>query len=185
MRQSLVGRIFTVAALMLVFTSWAGSTGSRAESIESEASFQEPPCSGDEYRQFDFWIGDWSVTAGDRTAGQNRITSILGGCVLLEQYKAAGGAYEGSSFNIYDQGVGEWHQTWVDNQGLVLQLRGGVEDGQMVLSGERQGQDGTRITDRIAWTPRPDGTVRQLWQVSEDGGETWRTVFDGTYTREE
>ena len=36
---------------------------------------------------------------------------------------------------------------------------------------------------RITWTPNDDGTVRQVWNVSTDGGATWKVVFDGTYTR--
>jgi hypothetical protein len=144
---------------------------------------QETPCAGDESRQFDFWIGEWDVTAGERSAGRNRITSILGWCALLEEYTATSGGYEGKSFNIYDRTAGEWHQSWVDNQGLLLQLRGGLEDGRMVLSGERKGQDGQPVIDRITWSPSGDRTVQQTWEVSRDGGETWNAVFDGTYAR--
>jgi hypothetical protein len=39
------------------------------------------------------------------------------------------------------------------------------------------------VHQRIAWTPRPDGSVRQWWQRSDDGGTTWHTVFDGRYVR--
>jgi hypothetical protein len=35
----------------------------------------------------------------------------------------------------------------------------------------------------ITWTPRADGTVRQVWRVSRDAGQTWTTNFDGTYVR--
>ena len=39
-------------------------------------SAQSPPaarprCDVPEYRQFDFWVGDWDVTAGDQRAGTN------------------------------------------------------------------------------------------------------------------
>jgi hypothetical protein len=105
--------------------------------------------------------------------------------VLPEQYEAAGSGYQGSSFNIYDRGAGEWHQSWVDNQGLLLHLRGGLEEGRMVLSGERLSPDGSPVTDQISRTPHEDGTVQQTWRVSSDGGETWQTVFDGVYTRKE
>ena len=42
-------------------------------------------------RQFDFWVGDWSVTVGGQPAGDNRIEKILGGCALLENWTGAGG----------------------------------------------------------------------------------------------
>ncbi len=52
------------------------------------AAQQQPErCSGDEYRQFDFWIGDWEVADADGNAqGSNKIESILGGCVLRESW---------------------------------------------------------------------------------------------------
>jgi hypothetical protein len=42
---------------------------------------------------------------------------------------------------------------------------------------------GVRLLDRIGWTPHDDGSVRQWWERSEDGGKTWATVFDGRYVR--
>lgn len=145
-----------------------------------EAAAQQAACATDAHSAFGFWVGEWDVRSAAGQAGRNRITSILGGCVLLEEYETPSG-YAGKSLNIYDQTTGRWHQTWVDNGGLLLQLDGGMEAGRMVLEGERLTRAGARVSDRIAWTPNDDGTVRQHWQVSSDGGETWSTVFDGTY----
>ena len=53
-----------------------------------------------------------------------------------------------------------------------------------VLEGEQPVADpktGQRQRDRITWTPNGDGTVRQLWESSTDGGATWSVAFDGTY----
>ena len=33
------------------------------------------------------------------------------------------------------------------------------------------------------WTPNPDGTVRQHWEISSDAGKSWTTAFDGLYRR--
>ena len=33
--------------------------------------------------------------------------------------------------------------------------------------------------------PQDDGSVRQTWEISRDGGATWGTVFDGHYVRKE
>ena len=131
---------------------------------------QRQACSAGEYRQFDFWIGDWDVTAGDQPAGTNSIHPINGGCALQENWQGAGqGGIVGTSFNIYDQATGRWHQTWVDSSGTLLQLDGGLIDGVMVLSGERPARDGNgMVMHRISWTPNPDGTVRQLWEASTE-----------------
>lgn len=140
-------------------------------------------CEADEARQFDFWAGNWKVSANGKVVGHNNISSIQGGCTLLEEYKAASSAYEGKSFNYYDETDASWHQVWVDNSGLRLHLKGGYENGRMVMSGQRT-KDGKVITDRISWHNNDDSTVRQVWDVSEDAGKTWKTVFDGHYERE-
>ncbi len=142
-------------------------------------------CQAPEHRQFDFWLGEWSVTSGEQPAGSNTIVAIQGGCVLLENWRGAGpGGITGTSFNIYDRARGVWHQTWVDAGGTLLQLDGGLVDGSMVLEGERPAPTGKgSVRHRIAWTPNEDGTVRQLWEASQDGGMNWSVIFDGLYTR--
>ncbi len=137
-------------------------------------------CATPEYRQFDFWLGDWNVEApaSPGVVSHNRISSINGGCTLHEQYTTASG-YEGSSFNFYDAARKVWHQTWIDNQGGALYLDGGLEGKSMVLATTAD----PRQINRITWTPLDDGRVRQHWESSGDGGATWSTVFDGYYSR--
>ncbi len=143
----------------------------------------EVPCSGPEYRQFDFWVGDWEVFTPDgRKAGTNTITVEYGGCVLHERYRTPG-SYRGESLNSYDPVRGLWHQTWVDNAGTLLLLEGSWDGKVMQLTGENPTADGGVLRQRIRWTPLADGSVRQLWQQSTDG-EAWQTVFDGKYRRQ-
>ncbi len=147
---------------------------------------QQPPCAADAHRQFDFWVGTWEVTnAQGNVAGVNQITSILGGCVLLEEWKSNAGPYAGKSFNVYDAARDTWHQTWVDNGGLLLQLDGGLVDGSMVLEGTRPGPDGGEVLHRITWEPLKGGNVRQTWDTSPDGGENWTQQFNGLYSPSE
>lgn len=143
------------------------------------------PCANALHHQFDFWLGDWNVVdrGGGKTLGHNTITREFGGCVLQEHWTDAGDHSTGSSFNAYDAARRVWHQTWVDTQGQVLVLDGGLRAGSMVLSGRRPGRNGAVVVDRITWTPQPDKRVRQHWQMSRDGGTTWRDVFDGYYTK--
>ena len=140
-----------------------------------------PPCSGAEHRQFDFWLGDWDVEANGRIAGRNRITRLFGDCGVREEYVGARGGYVGSSFNLWDASRGVWHQTWVDNQGLLLLIEGRFEGGRMVLSGRLSDGAGGSSLERITWTPSADGTLRQHWESSKDDGASWTTVFDGLY----
>jgi hypothetical protein len=137
------------------------------------------PCSVAEYRQFDFWLGDWDVVEAGKPAGANRITSILGGCAVREEWKGAGGL-TGTSLNMWDSAKKRWSQTWVDEKGNVLLLIGGRQGAKMVLEGEKPQGQGT-VRNRITWSPADGGHVRQLWETSTDGGKTWETAFDGDY----
>ena len=153
-----------------------------AEQEESGTPAAPTPCSSAKYHQFDFWIGDWKVTANGQEAGTNSIHPILNGCVLKEVWQGAGGV-AGNSFNIYDQAYNRWHQTWVDGSGTLLELDGGLEHGSMVLKGQRPSPDGKGLaTHRITWTPNADGSVRQLWASTQDG-QTWTVLFDGLYVK--
>jgi hypothetical protein len=117
--------------------------------------------------------------------GTNSITSILNGCSLHERYSTPTG-YAGESFNIYDGSRGVWHQTWVDMTGALLVLEGGFRDGAMVMQGETRAGDGSKVLNRISWSlveGDPD-RVRQYWETSGDGGESWSPAFDGLYLRQ-
>ena len=133
--------------------------------------------------QFDFWIGDWDVYAGDKLAGSNTIEPILGGCALQETWAGSQGS-AGTSFNYYNPSTDSWHQFWIWKNGTTLPLlTGKFADGKMTLAGEQVAPDGTTVKNRITWAPNPDGTVRQHWEQSRDDGKTWATVFAGLYKK--
>ena len=105
------------------------------------------------------------------------------GCVLQETWAGASGS-AGSSFSYYDPQKDQWEQFWVWRNGTTLYNKGHFEDGKMVLKGESVNpQTGDPVQNRITWSANDDGSVRQHWEVSSDGGETWSTAFDGHYTK--
>jgi hypothetical protein len=162
-------KILGIMILSVVATS-VGQTGSPT------------PCGAPENRQFDFWVGDWRVQKQDGSlAGLNRITLEYGDCVIHEHY-STGRGYSGESLSTYDGARKVWHQTWVDSTGLLLTLEGQWDGKNMILSGSAPGTGGGMAKQRITWTPRPDGSVRQLWE-SADGNGAWAIVFDGLYTK--
>jgi hypothetical protein len=139
-----------------------------------------PPaaCQTPEHRQFDFWLGEWEVfLPNGKKAGDSRIESIAAGCALLENWTGTGG-FSGKSLNSYDGTDKRWHQSWVDSTGSRLELAGAYADKRMVLSSAPGG-----TVQRIAWSVNDDGSVRQLWEATEDGGKTWTVQFDGRYMR--
>lgn len=140
-------------------------------------------CQKEEYRQFDFWIGEWDVyDAKDTLVGHNNIFPILNGCALSENWKSVKGN-PGVSYNFYDAAEQKWHQTWVDQSGGTLYLDGGFKDNKMVLSGFRPNKEGGKVLHKITWTPLKDGRVKQHWQASENKGQNWTDVFVGFYKR--
>ena len=145
-----------------------------------------PACTAAEHRQFDFWIGRWTVFMPDgKKAGENLIEAVEGGCVLQERWRGNGG-FSGTSLNNWSTDTKQWHQHWVDNQGGLLRLSGGLDGARMVLAsnGPNPKKPGSTLRQRITWTPLADGAVRQHWEQSEDEGATWATAFDGRYVRQ-
>ena len=141
------------------------------------------PCAAPETHQFDFWLGEWNVFTPDGKQAGTNVIAPLYGCVLHESWKGRGG-FEGQSFNRYDAARGVWHQTWIDNSGTVLVIEGTFTDGVMKMGDAGQpGKKEPNKLNEIAWSANADGSVRQHWRTSEDGGKTWSTAFDGRYVR--
>ncbi len=169
----------------LRLAGWAASASCATAGAQTPPATPAKACQAAEHRQFDFWIGRWDVFQPDgKQAGENLIEPIQGGCALRETWQGRGG-FTGTSLNSFEAADGRWHQTWVDNQGGRLELAGRLQGRAMVLSsvGPNPDKPGTTLTQRIAWTPADDGSVRQLWETSEDGGTTWSTAFDGKYVK--
>ncbi len=134
-----------------------------------------------EYRQFDFWIGEWlPKNAQGVTVGTSSIQLILSSCIILENWETPVSA--GKSFNLYDIRDGKWHQTWVDNRGLMTHYVGGLVHGKMVLDSESM-TNGQKVINRMTFSKLADGNVRQHGENSADGGKTWTTTFDFNYVR--
>lgn len=172
--------LITIPALSAA--AYAQQTTNPAATTAQAAAAQ--PCKASpEYRQLDFWVGEWDVQGPKgRAVGASSVHLILGDCVVFENWTGAGGS-TGKSFNLYDARVRKWKQFWVDNQGGMLEFTGEFKDGAMRYTGASTAQDGTPVIDRLTFFPLAEGRVRQLWEQSPDQGKTWKTVFDGTYIR--
>lgn len=160
-------------SLIALFAAVAGLPGSSATSAKP------PACVAPEYRQFDFWIGDWDAFDIDNprtVVAHTRVDRILDGCVLLEDYQGTNGSH-GQSFSIYDASRKVWHQSWVTNGGHLLVIEGSLQAGAMVLSGADRQVDGKERLVRGVWKPLSGG-VRETALTSTDGGKTWNLWFD-------
>jgi len=136
-------------------------------------------CAAPEYRQFDFFAGDWDtydVAAPSKLVARNKVTLILEGCVVHEVYRQTDGLV-GESFSLYDSSRGGWHQSWVTNRGSLLLLDGGLDGDRMALTATEKSSDGTTSLLRGVWR-REGTTVRETATRSTDGGKSWTPVFD-------
>ena len=146
-----------------------------------------PRCEAPEHREFDFWVGRWRVESPTgQHLGNSVIDSILSGCVLHEQWSGARGL-KGESFSVWDRLSKRWHQSWVDSSGSLLLIDGAREGESIRMEGEGKRPDGTRVRNRITWTPLANkdcsGCVRQLWEQAVGDGE-WAVSFEGIYKPE-
>ncbi len=156
-----------------------GVIGLAAHPMPLAESAKIDSCTAPEYRQFDFWIGDWDVfDVGNPTTmvARVRVDHILDGCVLREDYQGADGL-KGQSFSLYDASRKVWHQNWVTNGGRLLVIEGEMQAGEIVLSGVDRTASGKERQVRGTWQP-VSGGAREIAVTSIDGGKTWSPWFD-------
>ncbi len=142
------------------------------------------PCKGQPaFRQFDFWVGEWSVkSAAGFPVGTSKIERILGDCVILENWTSlSGNDYSGKSINTYDSEMGYWKQTWVDDKGSIIEFKHGIYlDGKLVYTTDPK-QNGSM--NKLSFFNLGDDSVRQFSEISKDSGHSWEVEYDFYYTR--
>ena len=130
--------------------------------------------------QFDFWLGDWEVTWGEDGQGTNRIERILDGKIIQENFTAPD--FTGISVSSYDPERQLWCQTWVDSNGLYLDFTGGFQDGKMILARDAILR-GEACKQRMVWYDIQADQFNWNWERSDNGGQTWRVLWQIRYTR--
>jgi hypothetical protein len=158
----------------------------RPDDADSQTRVEkQTPCRAPEYRQFDFWVGDWDVRAPDgASAGHNVVTLEQDGCLLVEHWRASEGGQTGTSFNYYDVRDKKWHQLYLDNSGnagAFPAMAGNLIAGKMVLLTDEKQSPLFRWT----WYELAPGKVRQMAEKSSDGQKTWNIVWDSVYLKVE
>ncbi len=142
----------------------------------SAQAHKPSPCTSPEYRQLDFWGGDWDAfdySDQKTVAARTKVDRILNDCVLFEDYQGVNGTH-GESFSIYDSTRKVWHQTWVTTRGQLLVIEGKFQDGKLVMDGTDHAA-GALV--HATWEPIQGG-VREIAKTSTDGGKTWKEWFD-------
>jgi hypothetical protein len=151
---------------------------------------QRLPCSKPEYRQFDFWIGEWEAYGiNGQKAGDSKISLVLDSCIILEEWTSAaisqGLRYAGKSFNTYNVATKQWQQTWVDNAGGSNEyLLGKFEDNKIIYkSSPFPFSKDTVAIRKMTFTNLSPVKLRQHGEISKDNGLSWSTEYDLEYRR--
>ena len=115
------------------------------------------------FRQLDFWLGSWVVTAHGSELGRSEVRSDLNGCLIQEDFETAKG-YRSRSYLYFDFVVERWFRTFADNLGTVIELSGELEGDAMIMTGEEIGPGGQARQVRVTIAPHQSGGVRQTWE---------------------
>jgi len=143
----------------------------------------QKPCSAPEASQFNFWLGEWDASWKDGGKGVNKISKILGECVIYEQFDATPSSpLIGKSVSVYNTRTKKWHQTWVDNSGAYLDFTGQWENDKMILSRSVEVK-GKTIIQRMVWYNISHEKFDWNWEGSKDKGKTWQINWHIQYKR--
>src|SRR6185503_19080310 len=118
------------------------------------------PCNSlPEYRQLDFWVGDWDVLgAAGQVVGTSHIERILANCVIQETYEGAPSSsvvpnYVGKAFHFYNQNRKRWEQLYVDTTATPFDWIGTFENGALVYTREGPfGPSNLDVKQRMTFT---------------------------------
>ncbi len=157
----------------------------RFKEVLSQAQKASRPCTASpEFRQFDFWIGEWDVQSNGsgQPAGKSSVQLMLGECVIFENWTGALGV-NGKSFNIYNTVEKKWRQTWVDDRGTFTEYAGEFKDDRLEYHAQSVGPSGQKQKLRMTFFKQGADRVRQLGEISTDEGKTWSTQYDLIYDR--
>ena len=141
------------------------------------------PCSAPEFRQLDFWVGSWDLTWENDKKGTNTITRVLGDCVIMENFNGGDSmTLRGMSVSTYNTKIGNWYQTWVDNDGAYLDFVGGMQGDKMILSRTVTMEDKV-LMQRMVFHDIKHESLIWDWQRSTDQGKTWENLWTINYRR--
>jgi hypothetical protein len=127
-------------------------------------------------------VGAWKGVRTDGVDGSRvpmnlRVEPILGGAGLAErlEVKQRDGAYRGFAVTAYDQEEKVWVRQYVNStRGRFVRLVGTVEGDRSTWEPEPpgEGRRSRMVSERLG-----EGRWRRTQSVSEDGGETWQTLW--------
>jgi len=149
------------------------------------------------HRQFDFWIGEWSVqnrhlqadgTWADGDLTRAHTVPVCGNRALLEEWAGPfrGGFMNGFSLRAYDPAREDWDLLlfWTsDGNGGFGRLRGSFRHGRGEFFSSWTDPQGQEQVQRYSFSDGLPSSVRWDSATSSDGGVTWKTDWIMEFSR--
>ncbi|MCY3971407.1 MAG: hypothetical protein OXG74_15855 [Acidobacteria bacterium] len=166
------------AALLLMPAVLAFLAGTPAAALSDGA------CEVDgSHRALDFLLGEWRLVSDEQVVGRSRVEKLEDGCLIAETWEFADDR-SGRTYTSFDAAAGVWRRFSVSNQGVVTRSSGTVDQGELLLRGERTTVLGEVLRWRERLTPEADGRVARVARYStagDRGDPTGSSVFVGYY----
>lgn len=159
-------------------------------------------CSAPEHREFDFWIGDWTIKQKILKAdgswfeadATTKISPILGGCALMEEWKGKvlffwegmeePAPLQGFSARAFDPKTKQWVISWMDTRNPRFgEFVGNFKEGRGEFFRKSPAANGKQSTTRVTFSDITPRSVHWDLAVSSDDGKTWRMLWIMEMTR--
>ncbi len=185
------------AILLLVGSIRAGVPIAASDALPSFSG-----CTGPEYHQFDFWIGEWKIKQkilqenGDwfEADATTKVSPILGGCALMEEWQGnvlffwegmnEPELIKGFSVRAYDPRRQQWVISWMDSRHLrFTEFTGAFKEKRGEFFRKQSAESGKETTTRITFAEIAPDAVRWELAVRSNDSENWKILWIMDMTR--
>jgi hypothetical protein len=136
---------------------------------------------------FDFWVGswdaEWKTPNGDTIHAKNVIRKTTGGKVIREQFSDTTNGFFGTSISVFSPADSLWHQAWADNSGGYIDLVGIVEGDIRIFQTKAVTSGENVFVRRMLFYNITPASFDWDWEISSDGGKTWKLAWKIKYVR--
>ncbi len=156
-------------------------------------------CQG-EYRQFDFWIGEWDVLSRNRPTDESRwydtgmatarVYPVVAGCGMVEHWRghAFGNFLVGFSLRAFNPQSGQWNLAllWPNSgEPRFGEMAGGFRHNRGEFYSGGLSADGDTTLTRFSFSDVTPNSVRWQDGFSVDNGRSWNSGWIMEFTRRE
>ena len=140
----------------------------------------------DPARQFDFWLGEWDCAWEDgdrRHVATNSVYLDLDGKVVVESFDGRPAIdFQGLSFSVYDRKAALLEADLGRQRRQLPRLHRPLRGRRDGAAPDRRGRRRPGVF-RMRWENIERDSLDWSWQRSDDGGETWTSLWEIEYRR--